>query len=338
MTSSVITGSTIWKQMVELPRSSRRRWTEGSLLVMMIALPLISGDAFFIDRFGKFFLLAIFAISVDLVWGQGGMLTFGHAAFFGGGGYVAAMLTTHDWWVLPLPLVFALPLAVAAAVLLSVGLSSLSFAGRAPLRGVEFAVITLAIAFMLEQLARSGGTVSGGQNGILIDSRLELGDSFSFHRGTSFYVLSATTLVVVYLLAREFTDSRTGLILQGIRENEDRVDRLGYSVTRIKRTTYAVSAAIAALAGVLFYVHDGIISPTAVGVGNSTLVLLWVVLGGRGTLLGPVVGAVVLSYLNSRLSSSFLDTWLLYLGGIMVVAIVLFPAGFLGWLGRGEDR
>lgn len=321
-----------------LPRSSRRRLVEIGLLIGMVVLPLVSGDAFFIDRFGKYFLWAIFAISVDLVWGQGGMLTFGHAAFFGGGGYAAAMLTTREWWILPLRLSIALPLAVGAAVLLSVVLSSLSFAGRAPLRGVEFAVITLAIAFMLEQLARSGGTVSGGQNGILFDARLELGDSLSLHRGKSFYILASVSLIVVYLLARRFVDSRTGLILQGIRENEDRVDRLGYSVTRVKRSAYVVSAAIAGFAGVLFYVHDGIISPTAVGVGNSTLVLLWVVLGGRGTLLGPVVGAIALSFLNSQLSSDFLDTWLLYLGIIMVVAIIVFPSGVLGWLGRGRDE
>lgn len=326
-----------WQQLAGLPRSSRRKVTEVGLLLALVALPILSGDAFFIDRFGKFFLWAIFAISVDLVWGQGGMLTFGHAAFFGGGGYVAAMLTTHDWWLLPLPLVVALPLAVAAAALLSVVLSALSFAGKAPLRGVEFAVVTLAIAYMLEQLARSGGTVTGGQNGILLDSRLEVG-SLSLHRGTGFYFLAAGTLVAVYVLTRMFSNSRSGLILQGIRENEDRVDRLGYSVTRVKRTTYIVSASIAGLAGVLFYVHDGIISPTAVGVGNSTLVLLWVVLGGRGTLLGPIVGAVVLSYLNSKLSSDFLDTWLLLLGFIMVISILIFPAGLLGYLGRGRDE
>ncbi|MFQ5555904.1 MAG: branched-chain amino acid ABC transporter permease [Acidimicrobiales bacterium] len=210
--------------------------------------------------------------------------------------------------------------------------------GRAPLRGVEFAVITLAIAFMLEQLARAGGSVSGGQNGILIRSRLEIPGVVSFHRGYGFYAVAGIVLVVAYLATHRFVGSRQGLILRAVRENEDRVDRLGYQVTNIKRSAFAVSAAMASLAGVLFYVHDGIVSPVAVGVGNSTLVLLWVVLGGRGTLVGPVVGALVLSHLTATLSGTYLDTWLLVVGAVMVVAILAFPAGFLGWIGRGPDR
>ncbi|MFQ5555905.1 MAG: hypothetical protein ACE5GB_00080 [Acidimicrobiales bacterium] len=109
-----------------MPRSSRRRVSEVALLAVMVILPVVSSDLFFVDRFGRYFLWGIFAISVDLVWGQGGMLTFGHAAFFGGGGYVAAMLTTHDAWILPLPLGVALPAAVAAAVVMSLVLSSLA--------------------------------------------------------------------------------------------------------------------------------------------------------------------------------------------------------------------
>ncbi len=304
----------------------------------MVALPVVSSDLFFVDRFGRYFLWGIFAISVDLVWGQGGMLTFGHAAFFGGGGYLVAMLTTHDAWFMPLPLGVAILVAVAGAVVFALVMSSMAFMGRAPLRGVEFAVITLAIAFLLEQLARAGGTVSGGQNGILIRSRLEIPGVISLHRGYGFYTLAATVLVAVYVVSRFFVDSRPGLILRGIRENEDRVDSLGYKVANIKRGTFALSAAMASLAGSLFYVHDGIVSPTAVGVGSSTLVLLWVVLGGRGTLVGPVVGTLVLSHLTATLSGTYLDTWLLIVGVVMVVAIIVFPAGFLGWVGRGPDR
>lgn len=303
-----------------------------------MALPLVSNDLFFIDRFGRYLLWGIFALSVDLVWGQGGMLTFGHAAFFGGGGYLAAMLTTHDGWILPLPLGVAIVVAVAGCVAFALVMSSVAFMGRAPLRGVEFAVITLAIAFLLEQLARAGGTVSGGQNGILIRSRLEIPGVISLHRGYGFYALAALVLAAMYAISRFFIGSRPGLILRGIRENEDRVDRLGYQVANIKRGTFALSAAMASLAGSLFYVHDGIVSPTAVGVGSSTLVLLWVVLGGRGTLVGPVVGALVLSHLTATLSGTYLDTWLLIVGVVMVVAIMVFPAGFLGWVGRGSTR
>lgn len=324
--------------MAGVPRSRRRRLAELALLLFIVVLPLVSTDLFFVDRFGRYFLWGVFALSVDLVWGQGGMLTFGHAAFFGGGGYLAAMLTTHDSWILPLPLGAAIAVAVAGSVLFAFVMSSMAFMGRAPLRGVEFAVITLAIAFLLEQSARAGGTVSGGQNGILIRSRLEIPGVISLHRGYGFYTFAASVLVAMYVLSRFFVSSRPGLILRGIRENEDRVDRLGYRVTNIKRMAFALSAAMASLAGSLFYVHDGIVSPSAVGVGSSTLVLLWVVLGGRGTLVGPIVGALVLSHLTATLSGTYLDSWLLIVGAVMVAAIMIFPAGFLGWLSRGSDR
>ena len=128
--------------------------------------------------------------------------------------------------------------------------------------------------------------------------------------------------------------SRPGLIFRGIGQNEERVELLGYDVARIKRWTFVFSGAIAGLAGSLFYLHEGIVSPAAVGVGSSTLVFLWVVLGGRGTLVGPIVGAVVLSYLTARLSGTLLETWLVVVGAILVVVIVLIPAGIFGFLKR----
>ncbi len=133
---------------------------------------------------------------------------------------------------------------------------------------------------------------------------------------------------------RRFLSSRSGLILRGIRENEDRIDLLGYDVPSIKRRAFVLSAAIAALAGAVFYVHEGIVSPSAVGVGASTLVLLWVVLGGRGTLIGPIVGAILLPHLTATLSGSLLDTWLVVVGVILVTVILLLPSGIFGFLNR----
>ncbi len=308
------------------------------MLGVLIVLPFIAADAFQVDRFGRYLVWGIFAIAVDLMWGYGGMLTFGHAAFFGGGGYAVAILTTKEWWVLPFPLGLALLVAIGLAVVFALLLAAMSFLGRFPLRGVEFAVVTLAIAFLFEQLARSGGSLTGGQNGILIGSRLELGDTLNVHRGHGFYLLAAVTLVGCYLLTRWFVDSPRGLVLAGIRGNEDRIDRLGYRVAAVKTEALVLSAALAAFAGALFFVHDGIISPTAVGVGNSTLVLLWVVLGGRGTLIGPVAGALLLSHLTATLSGSYLDTWLLIVGISLVVVILIFPSGILGAINRGVRR
>ncbi|MDQ4026860.1 MAG: branched-chain amino acid ABC transporter permease, partial [Actinomycetota bacterium] len=198
--------------------------------------------------------------------------------------------------------------------------------------------VTLALAVLSERLANAGGDITGGQNGILFNSRLGVSNLFYFDRDYGFYAFTAVLLVIVYLLLRRYVSSPAGLVLRGIGQNEDRVALLGYDVAAVKRRVLVMSGVIAGVAGALFYVHDGIVSPAAVGVELSTLVLLWVALGGRGTLIGPVVGAVGLSYLNSRLSGTFLDTWLLVVGLVLVAVITLFPAGLFGFLHRSPPR
>jgi len=307
-------------------------------VAVIVGLPLVSEDAFLADQLGKFFLYGIFALSVDLVWGYGGMFTFGQATFFGWAGYVVGMLTVREVGFLPLPFWVALPTAVAAVALLALGLGYFVFSGRLALRGVYFAVVTLAMAVLSERLANAGGDITGGQNGILFGARLGLPGLFYFDRDYGFYGLTATLLVIFYLLLRRYILSPTGLVLRGIGQNEDRVALLGYDVAAVKRRVLVMSSAIAGLAGALFHVHDGIVSPGAVGVELSTLVLLWVALGGRGTLIGPVVGAVGLSLLNARLSGTFLDTWLLVVGVVLVAVIVAFPAGLFGFLHQSRSR
>jgi len=132
--------------------------------------------------------------------------------------------------------------------------------------------------------------------------------------------------------------TRSGLIIRGVRENEDRIDLLGYEVPRVKRRTFVLSGSLAGLAGALFYVHEGIVSPSSVGVSASTLVLLWVVLGGRGTLIGPIIGAIVLPHLTASLSGTLLDTWLVVVGVILVAVILVLPAGIFGFLARPHRK
>ena len=171
----------------QLGASDRRvlRNAELAVLGLLVAVPLLSRDAFFVDRIGRFLLLAVFAISVDLIWGYGGMFTFGQAAFFGGAGYVVGMLTTREGWILPVPLWISLVAAVLFSSLLALAISYFTFTGRGALRGVEFAVVTLAVSVALERLANAGGSTTGGQNGILIAAGLG-----PFDRGTGFYLLA----------------------------------------------------------------------------------------------------------------------------------------------------
>jgi ABC-type branched-subunit amino acid transport system permease subunit len=305
---------------------------------VLIAIPIVTDDAFLADQLGKFFLYGIFALSVDLVWGYGGMFTFGQAAFFGWAGYIVGMLTVRETGILPVPFWIALVAAVAAVALLALGLGYFVFSGRLALRGVYFAVVTLAVAVLSERLANAGGEITGGQNGILLGVPLGIPGVFHFDRDYGFYAFTGALLLATYVFLRWFVSSPMGLVLRGIGQNEDRVALLGYDVAAIKRRALVISSALAGVAGALFHVHDGIVSPAAVGVELSTLVLLWVALGGRGTLIGPVVGAVCLSYLNSRLSGTLLNTWLLVVGAVLVAVIVVFPAGLFGWLNRAPAR
>ena len=213
--------------------TGRRRRVEALLLVALVAVPFATGDSFLVDRLGRYLLLAAFAISVDLIWGYGGLFTFGHAAFFGGGGYIVGLLTTHEVAFLPVPLWVALLAAVAAAAGFAFALSYFVFSGRAALRGVEFSVVTLAITVMAERVMNAGGSVTGGQNGILMTASLEIPGIISFQEGYAFYALAGLVLVATYLVIRRFIGSRSGLVLRGIRDNQDRIDLLGYDVPAI---------------------------------------------------------------------------------------------------------
>lgn len=336
-TSVTRTVAAVRQRTAATSRSRRVRVAEIACGIILLVLPFIWTDPFLIDRFGRYLVWAVFAISVDLIWGYGGVLTFGHAAFFGAGGYLVAIFTVREGWFLPLPLAPAIGLAVLCVALFAFVLSTLAFRGPSPMRGVELAVITLAVAYLLEQYARAGGDLTGGQNGIIIEPRLEF-FGLDLHRGRGFYWLAAVMLVVVYVLARLYVASRSGLITRGIRSNEDRVTMLGYAVPGVKINLFAMSAAFAALAGSIFFVHEGIVSPAAVGVAASTQVLLWVALGGRGTLIGPIVGTIVLQHLTATLSGSMLDTWLLIIGVLLIFVVMVFPSGVLGLLDRGPAR
>ncbi len=314
------------------------RFVEVVVLGVLVLVPAVVRDTATVERFGGYLLLAIFAISVDLIWGYGGLFTFGHAVFFGGGGYVVAILTTRSGWVLPLPYWVALVVTGVAAAVLALMTGYFTFSGRLALRGVEFAVVTLAVALMAERLARAGGSISGGQNGILMSTRLGIPGLISVHKGTGYYVFSLILLVLVYLGVKRFISSRSGLVVRGIRDNEDRVDLLGYDVPKEKHRVFLLSGVIAALAGGIYFTQFGIVSPSAVGVAASTLVLLWVVLGGRGTLIGPVVGAILLPALTNSLSrGQFLDVWLVIVGVILVLVILVIPSGIFGFLNRSDE-
>lgn len=327
-----------------------RRWLPllGVGLLLFVVAPLTLSD-FRMSLLAKFLAFAIVALSIDLLWGYAGVLSLGHGVFFGLGAYAMAMhlkleaaggdlpdfmawsgLRELPWFWLP----FRVPLvAVLAAVFLPSLLAVLLgfFAFRSRVRDVYFALITQALALIVSILLVGQQPYTGGTNGMTNFATI-FGYSLA-ERSTqlALYVATATALVGCYVLCRVLTRSRFGRLLIALRDDENRVRFCGYDPVQIKLVVYVLSAGMAGLAGALFVPQVGIISPAMIGIVPSIEMVVWVAVGGRGTLLGAAIGALVVNAAKSGLSESFPDVWQYFLGALFIGVVLLFPDGLLGF-------
>ncbi len=316
---------------------------------------------FTLNLFGKFLTYAILALGLDLLWGYAGVLSLGHGVFFGLGAYAMGMhlmleIGSKSVYQSVLPdfmvwnQVTALPLFwkpfqstafTLAAVVLVPGLFGLAFgylAFRSRIRGVYFSIITQALALSAWLVFNRNEMNLGGTNG-LADFKTVFG--FPLNRpGTQrgLYVVTALTLVAAYLLCRWITLTRAGKVIVAIRDSETRVLFSGYSPAAYKLFVFVVSAVLAGLAGALYAPQVGIITPAKIGVLPSIEMVVWVAAGGRGTLYGAVLGAFGVNWIQSWLTTSYPDFWLLFLGGLFMGAVLFFPDGIVGALGRLSGR
>lgn len=338
-------------------RMLRHAAVAGAALVVVLVLPLMLSP-FRLGLLSKYLVLAVVAVGLNLAWGYGGMLSLGHGVFFGLGAYAMGMhlklaeagsgLPDFMTWsgVPSLPAVWA-PFrhawfALPAAVLVPMGVAALLGASvfRRRVRGAYFALLTqaLAAAFAILLIGQQG--LTGGTNGLTNFSSvfgLEPGNP----RTTQIlFFAAAATLAVAFLAVRQLVRSRFGRLLVAVRDGEDRVRFLGYDATRVKVVAFALSAGLAGLAGALFVPIVGIISPANVGVVPSIEMVIWVAIGGRATLAGPVVGAVVAGYANTALSEWYPAGWLYFQGALFVVVVMWAPRGLAGLsdLVRGLPR
>jgi len=303
---------------------------------------------------GKYLCYAILALSLDLIWGFGGILCLGQAAFFALGGYAMGMylmrqIGTRGVYqnpILPDFMVFLqykeLPwfwygfdhFAFAAAMILLVpGVFALVFgwlAFRSRVSGVYLSIITQAMTYALWLAFFRNDMGFGGNNG-LTDYKDILG--FDVHaRGTrlGLYVASVIGLGVAYLICRYVTKSKLGRVLLALRDAESRVRFLGYSATNAKLFVFTLSAVLAGFAGALYVPQVGIINPSEFSPGNSIEVAIWVSVGGRGTLVGAVIGAVLVNFGKTWLTGAFPETWLFVLGALFMLTTLVFPYGIIG--------
>jgi urea transport system permease protein len=328
--------------------------------VFVVALPLLNVAGvvsdYYLNLFGKYLALAILALGLDLLWGYAGVLSLGQAIFFGIGAYSIGMsmllasagqgvygeaipdfMVWNQVYQLPFfwrpyrSLAFALLSAVLLPAVLGALIGLVTFRRR--LRGTYFAILTQAIAFAVWLMLNRNEMRLGGTNG-LTDFKSILGFSLG-EPGTlrALYVVTAVVLLVGLVAGRWLVRSKTGLVLEAIRDNERRLEFLGYNTARFKILAFAISAMLAGVAGVLYAPQVGIITPSQIGVLPSIEVVIWVAFGGRGTLWGAVLGAVSINWLRSVLTATYPTLWPIILGSLFVVVVMLFPEGLMG-LGR----
>ena len=321
------------------------------LLLLLLAAPLVLSD-FRINLLGKILAFAILALSLDLIWGYAGMLSLGHGVFFGLGGYAFAMflkleaakgeLPDFMFWsgLKELPTFwapfqyawFAIPMVVILPSLLAGALGFLVFRSR--ITGVYFALISQALALMVSILFIGQQPYTGGTNGLTNLTSVFGHSLYSVETQKTLYYVTISFLVGSYLLCLGIVSSPFGRLLVAIRDDENRVRFSGYDPAIFKTALYVVSAALAGIGGALFAPQVGIVSPTMMGIVPSIEVAVWVAVGGRGTLIGAIIGAIVVNYAKSLLSESFPDFWTYFLGALFIGAVLIFPRGIIGLLRR----
>ncbi len=322
-------------------RLTRRRAVHLGALVIALVLPPVAlalDEPFYVSLASRILIYGLAAASLDLILGYGGMVSFGHAAFFGAGGYVVGILAVHGFD--GTPLLFGLPgtgsalVAWPLAVLLS-GVLALAI-GAVCLRtgGVYFIMITLAFAQMLYYFFVSLEPY-GGDDGLSIYGRSTL-PGLDLSDDTSFYYLCLVLLVGFLVLGRRLMGSRFGMVIRGTMENERRMRALGFPVYRYKLLCFAIAGAGAGLAGALIANQTEFVSPALMHWTRSGEIMVMVILGGMGTLVGPVFGAAVFLLLEEILPA-WTEHWMIVFGPVLILVVLFARRGIHGWLAGPED-
>jgi urea transport system permease protein len=339
--------------------------------VLLILMPLLNVlpaedswlhlSDFSLNRFGKFLAFAILALGLDLIWGYTGVLSLGQGVFFGLGAYCMGMhlmltigkesvygsdLPDFMVWnqVKALPLFwkpfYSFPVAMLGAIVVPTAFALVFgfLAFRSRIKGVYFAIITQALALVAWLVFNRNETNLGGTNG-LTDFKQVLGFRLS-EPGTqrALYVITVLCLGGAYLLCQWITNSRAGRVLIAVRDSEQRVVFSGYTPANYKLFVFVVAAGLAGLAGMLYVPQVGIITPAQIGVLPSLEMVIWVAVGGRGTLAGAVLGAVSVNWARSVLTNYFPELWPFILGGLFVVVVLLFPDGLIGMMRKAKEQ
>ena len=297
-----------------------------------LALPLALG-AWEVSQIAIYVTYGIFAMSLALIWGQCGLMSFGHAVFFGLGAYAMSlstlgMLPGLDGWTNSY---LGLALALAVPALVANLLGRFLFFGRG-LQGAQLAIVMLAVAVIAERLM-ARWSYAGGMNGLMSVPPINLGlfgADLEVFDPLPLYYLTLIAAIMIYVFLESLVRSRRGVLWRAVGSDETRTAFLGHDTRATKLSVFTLSAAVAGFAGALFVAQFGFVSPPLIGFGLSTEVLIWVALGGRHGLLTAFLGAIVVRLSESFLADLFGDGWLLGLGLLFVLCVIFLPRGLLG--------
>jgi branched-chain amino acid transport system permease protein len=302
------------------------------LFAVFAAAPFMLADylTVFVTRV---LILALLALSFDLVWGYSGIMSFGQALFFGAAGYGVALLARD----LEITSIFVvLPAALAIGLILSFAIGAFLLLGRHPPTTIFVALGTLTGSYVADRLAR-GWYYLGGQNGIPSIPPMTAG-GYVFAEGPVYYYLAFTVLAVVYLVCRFVVRSQFGLALAGVRESEARIAFFGYEVQHLKAIVFSLAGAVAGLAGGLYAFHEGFVWPNMLGVVLSTQIMLYALFGGVGTLIGAVTGVIAIEIVSFWLADNFKEIWPIILGLLLLLVILFRPTGLIGLVVSERER
>jgi urea transport system permease protein len=301
------------------------------LFASLAAIPLVTGG-YAVYILPQYMLLGVLAISLAILWGYGGIVSFGQAGFFAVGAYAMGLVMKYA--TLPVNSAYLGILAAALGGLLLALLVGY-FLFSAGVRSTYFVVATLALSIIVEQTVKSFSAVTGGWNGLYVDRMvLTAGPwfEFSLYDDTPMYYMVLVVVILIFLAVRALMRSSFGKIIIGIRENEDRMVALGFEVPVYKTLAFGLSGLLAGVAGAFYATHASFAHPSNASVLFSTQVVIWVAIGGRHSLLGAFAGAIIVASLSNYLSSieAIQSYWPLVQGLIFIAVIMLFREGLSG--------
>ncbi|NGM88132.1 urea ABC transporter permease subunit UrtC [Parapusillimonas sp. SGNA-6] len=323
----------------------------GLVVLLAVVLPLWL-DPYRLNLVSKYLALAFVAVGIVLMWGYGGILSLGQGVFFGIGGYLMAMFlkleasapelpdfmiwssveTLPAWWIpfhsftITLLAIFIVPAVIAFVFSYAIF--------RKRVSGVYFAIVTLSLALTLSVLIIGQQGDTGGFNGITDFSTLLGLDIIEDESKNVLYFIQLGLLFLVMGLASVILRTRLGKILIAIRDREDRVRFSGYDTAMVKAFIFTVAAIFASMGGAMYTLQVGLIAPSVVGVMASVEMVIYAAVGGRMSVPGAVVGALIIGYARSYLSENFPESWLFFLGAVFILVVLIMPNGLSGVLNR----